>query len=1828
MRRFLSLSSFSSLLVAAAVLAPSSLTAHAQSVTEAVVYNFCAISNASANCQDGADPFDEGMVQGYDGNYYGTTADGGSTGNGSDITGTAFRLAPDGTLTVLHSFCTDSTDVDDNYYCLDGSFPYNSLVQGPDGTLYGETLEGGNPACAAVPWGGSCGTIFKIAPDGTFSTLHSFTGTDGWLPIGGLVLGSDGNLYGTTGWGGSTVVNSLGSGTFFKITPAGTLTTLHEFCTGRDDNGYCVGGGQPQTTLVQGSDGNFYGGAGGGDTTAGAGEIYSISPSGTFTLIYSFCPVSGCVDGAFPYAALVEGADGQYYGVTQSFGAYNYAGGTVFKVSTAGVLTTLHSFCQTLNSYNSCTDGGYPTAALTIGGDGNFYGTTAQGGTGAVTVGGGTFFEITPSGSFQSLYSFCSDINRFGYCTDGSYPGSAIIQGSDGNFYSNTQNGGANNDAGTVFSMMPSKKQGAPVFLSLSASSVAAGTAVTLNWRMLNAYSLSQQQCYAFVQGGVAGAGTWTGKLAGTLSNGTYSGTGTITPTAAGTYTYAVTCAGTVSGFATLTVTNGGGKSNTTTTLTASPSPATVGQTVTLTATVAKTSGSGTPTGTVTFLVDGVQEGQPVTLNSSGVATLTLTAGAPSTNSLTANYGGDAGDNGSTGTASIVINKAPTTTTLVAAPSPATAGQTVTLTATVARTAGSGTPTGSVTFKVNGNQQGQPAALNSSGVATLTFTQGNSGTDSLTANYSGDGSDTLSTGMASLVVNNAATKTTLTAAPSPATVGQTVTLTATVARTAGSGTPTGKVTFEVNGTPQEQPVALNSSGVATMTFNPAATGTDSLTANYGGDPGDSISTGTASLVVNKAATATTLTAAPSPATIGQTVTLTATVARTVGSGTPTGTVTFEVNGKVQGSAVTVNSSGVATTTFKAAAVGTDALTAIYNGDASDNSSTGTASLVVNKVATTTTLTAAPSNAIVGSTVTLTATVAKASGSGAPTGAVTFEVNGTEQGSAVTLNASGVATLTFSAAAAGTDSLTATYSGDGSDSSSTAMDTLVVGKAATATTLVGAPSGGAVVGNDVRLTATVTRTTGSGIPGGTITFLANGAAQGNPFPLDSGGSVTAVVPTGTVAAGSYTLEARYNPDGNDNGSTSAGLKYTLTKATTATVLSVPGSTGTVGESGTLTATVTRTDGSGVPTGSVVFYANGNRSLGTGTLNSAGKATLTIDSAPYGPGSYSLSATYQGDGGDSQSSSAAVPFTLKQAATVTTVTATPATAVQGQTVTVTAAVARTAGSGTPGGKVTFTVKSSAGSVTVTANLTGGSATFSHTTAGEPLGTYQITATYSGDTDDAGSSGNATVNVVSAAWTEKVMHSFCSETQCADGSSPLGTLIEASDGNLYGTTSSGAATIFNMTLPGSLTTLYTFGVDGGTTGPSEAGLMEYSSGEFFGTTYGEPTYNGCSPNCGTLFDMPPAGGTVNVFYSFCGSTQGCGDSGGLLTSPLIAGTGSDSSTLYGTTTFGTIFAKAAGAGPLVTLYTFCSQAPCTSGRDPVAGLVQGNDGNLYGTAKADGANAGSAGEGGTVFQYNLASSTLTVLHSFCAESDCADGQSPESSLVEGSDGNFYGTTQFGGASGDGTVFRITPSGTLTTLHSFAGTNDGAQPVAELVLAGDGNFYGTTKLGGANGDGTVFQMTPVGALTTLYSFCGESDCTDGGNPQTGLVEGSDGNLYGTTYKGGANKDGTVFQLLAPLALPAAVQVTASASTVNVGSEFTLSWKVLNAFSETMQVCNALVVSGASGAGTWSGAQAGMLKSGVYSGSAVITPTAAGTYIYALTCGGRESGFATVKVN
>ena len=374
----------------------------------------------SFNLNDGSLPFPS-LMQASSGALYGTTEEGGASGS----SGTIFRIDPvTGKLISVYSFCSQNG-------CTDGSLPLGQLTQDDEGNLFGTTFEGG-------AYGN--GTVFKINRSGALTTLHSFNYSDGAKPDAGVVLGFDGNFYGVTNYGGA-----WNGGAIFKITPSGTLTTLYSFCnvTG------CPVGEDP-TGLIQGSDGNLYGTTTNGGARGG-GTVFKITTAGTLTTLHNFCSMASCKDGADPLAGLVEGSDGDFYGTTQ-FGGGNttcHIGsgcGVVFKVTSTGTLTTLHSFC----SLSGCSDGYFPVSVLIQATDGNFYGTTNDGGTANVCASCGTVFSITSDGDLTTLHTF--------HGFDGDNPIGGVIQDTNGTFYGTTTSGGSgtacdNSGCGTVFSL-------------------------------------------------------------------------------------------------------------------------------------------------------------------------------------------------------------------------------------------------------------------------------------------------------------------------------------------------------------------------------------------------------------------------------------------------------------------------------------------------------------------------------------------------------------------------------------------------------------------------------------------------------------------------------------------------------------------------------------------------------------------------------------------------------------------------------------------------------------------------------------------------------------------------------------------------------------------------------------------------------------------------------------------------------------------------------------------------------------------------------------------------------------------------------------------------------------------------------------------------------------------------------------------------------------------------------------------------------------------------------------------------------------------------------
>jgi uncharacterized repeat protein (TIGR03803 family) len=387
---------------------------------------------------------------------------------------------------------------------------------------------------------------------------------------------------------------------------------------------------------------------------------------------------------------------------------------------------------------------------------------------------------------------------------------------------------------------------------------------------------------------------------------------------------------------------------------------------------------------------------------------------------------------------------------------------------------------------------------------------------------------------------------------------------------------------------------------------------------------------------------------------------------------------------------------------------------------------------------------------------------------------------------------------------------------------------------------------------------------------------------------------------------------------------------------------------------------------------------------------------------------------------------------------------------------------------------------------------------------------------------------------------------------------SLIQGPNGDLYGT---GVATgptgpygigesVFNMSATGSITTVYPFcSLPACADGSGPTGLVLGTDGNFYGTTSGGGANStiGCSgetaQSCGTVFKLYPSG-QLTTLYSFC-SLANCAD-GSVPGSALVQGLDGNfyGSTRYGGTGTcpnydgfqpvgcGTLF-KITPAGVLTTLYSFCAVS-CTDGWDMIGSLMLDPNGKFYGTTDFGGTGSGSVecSDGcGTLFEFTASTGALTTLYSFCIPQGCPDGARPQASMVI-SNGVLYGTTALGGVGNGGTFFSYLGTGNPSVLYSFctqAGCPDGEDTQGITPAASDGNFYGTTPSGGASQGGTLFKVTPAGALTRLYSFCQQAQCFDGVAPNVTPVQATNGVIYGAA-NGGNPGNGVIYEWAAGL--------------------------------------------------------------------------------------------------
>jgi uncharacterized repeat protein (TIGR03803 family) len=391
-----------------------------------VVYDFSApeFPDSAVTNGDGSGPATP-LLLASDGNLYGVTQHGGPDGGG-----TIFRFDKINGLTTLNYFAA----ITDDYGIINNNFGPNALAEGTNGYFYGTTQTGGT---------NRNGTIYRMSPEGALLTLHVFnaavldtnssdtafgalTNADGANPAGALVLGSDGNFYGATLYGGTN-----GTGTIFQLTPAGAFTSVYSF-SALDFDSDNAEGASPNA-LVLGGDGSLYGTAQNGGTN-GAGAVFAFTPGSGLTALYSFSGLA--TDPALPKSALIAGPDGNFYGTSAEGGAKG--SGTIFMATAGGVVKILFSFPAN-------DDGGDSGAALLPGPDGNFYGTSEGDGAGL----DGTIFEITPGGVYSRLYSF-SALNASLDNSAGADPFAGLVLSADGYLYGVCSQGGANS-TGTIF---------------------------------------------------------------------------------------------------------------------------------------------------------------------------------------------------------------------------------------------------------------------------------------------------------------------------------------------------------------------------------------------------------------------------------------------------------------------------------------------------------------------------------------------------------------------------------------------------------------------------------------------------------------------------------------------------------------------------------------------------------------------------------------------------------------------------------------------------------------------------------------------------------------------------------------------------------------------------------------------------------------------------------------------------------------------------------------------------------------------------------------------------------------------------------------------------------------------------------------------------------------------------------------------------------------------------------------------------------------------------------------------------------------------------------
>lgn len=924
------------------------------------------------------------------------------------------------------------------------------------------------------------------------------------------------------------------------------------------------------------------------------------------------------------------------------------------------------------------------------------------------------------------------------------------------------------------------------------------------------------------------------------------------------------------------------------------------------------------PSGTVTFSIDGTVAGtghliagQASGGSTNSTASATLTAPySTGSHTITASYGGDANYvQSNSNTATINVSSSTPTVTLTAATTTPGAGGSDLMTVTIAPAgtgSGAASPSGSVTFQLDGNIVGT-ANVTSGNPSTASFTLTNLtlGTHTVQASYSGDTNyNSAISNTVTLSVGKTGTSLTISIPTNSPIAGSQLQVTATLAQlTPSTGTPTGNVTFTLdNNTISVGPVSNGTTSTTTITV--PTTGTHTIGASYSGDGNFAASTASpVSFTVAKTSTTTVDNPSTTTPALGSTVTVSTSITPSSysASGDPTGTVTYTVGSNNYGTYnVTPGTPSTAQFSFTAANAGTFTLEAVYSGDSNYAASTAAPiTLTIAKVSTTTTVTPATTTPTVGDSLQVSASV---SNSGAnttgPTGSVTFTLDGAN---VATTGLSGgspsTATTSFTVPSAGSHVLAATYPGDTNFASSVSNSvTLNVGKS-TPTILLTPGSVSPSAGSSLQLTAQISAANGAVAPTGTVVFTLDGAPAGTAVLNGGGSQGTATLTITTPSVGAHTLQASYSGDGNYNTVTSSTVNINVSKGNTTLTVSPSTTQPTAGSSMLVTATLSASvTGATVPTGTVSFTMDGG-SVGSASLLGGTTASVTV-TVPTS-GTHTLQASYSGDSNFNAAVAPTVTFTVAKTVTTTVVIPSTTQPALGASLPVTANVtAASQGPQPPTGNITFTVD---GVTQGIQPLTPGTpSTASFTLPALSPGTHTISATYSGDTYYATSTASGTT--VSVAKDPTTVQVSAATTTPAGGSS-LGvsaTISPATPGTTLPTgtvnfTIDGATVVTSQVLSGTPATA------SGTIASVPAGThvlqAVYSGDSYYGTATSQsltltasksPTTITISPSTLT----PAAGGSMTVTANITSTSPGTVSPTGTVTISMdgvTVGTGS---------------------------------------------------------------------------------------------------------------------------------------------------------------------------------------------------------------------------------------------------------------------------------------------------------------------------------------------------